>query len=178
MIVMGIDASTSATGWGVFDGDNLIAHGLIKPKGDDWQDRVKQEWPLLCNIIEKYAPERIYIEDVPLIQDKKKGKGPKTLLMLGAVQGMILGVSAYKNIPVEFLSPSEWRGALGLYDGTREGTQREVLKKKAIEMVNKKFGLDLLWVAPKSKRNQDDEAEGILVAYSQVKKRFIGKTHN
>lgn len=172
MTTMGIDASTSATGWSIFEDDKLIAHGVIKPKGSDWQDRIKQEWPLLCKIAEKYKPEKIYIEDVPL----KDGK--KTLIMLGAVQGMILGFSAYENIPVEFLLPSDWRGALGLYDGTREGTQREVLKKKAIEMVNKKFGLNLLWVAPKSKRNEDDTAEAILIAYSQVKQRFIGKTHN
>ena len=44
-------------------------------------------------------------------------------------------------------------------------------------MVNKKFGLNLLWVAPKSKRNEDDVAEAILIAYSQVKQRFIGKAH-
>lgn len=172
MIVMGIDASTSSTGWSIFDGNNLIAHGVIKPKGDNWRDKIQQELPLLCKIVDKYKPEKAYTEDVPL----KDGK--ITLVKLGAVQGMVLSVMAFKEVPVEFLSPSDWRGALGLYDGTREGTQREVLKKKAIEMVNKKFGLNLLWVAPKSKRNEDDEAEAVLVAYSQVKQRFIGKTHN
>lgn len=171
MIVMGIDASTSATGWSIFDDSKLIAHGVIKPKGDDWRDKIQQEWPLLCKIIDKYDPEKIYTEDVPM----KDGK--ITLVKLGAVQGMILGVAAYKNVPIEFLLPSDWRGALNMYDGTREGTQREVLKKKAIEMVNKKFGLNLLWVAPKSKRNEDDVAEAILIAYSQVKQRFIGKAH-
>lgn len=176
MIVMGIDASTTATGWGVFDGSKLIGYGLIKPKGDDWRDRIKQEWFLLNQILEKYKPEKIYIEDVPQMQGPKKGPG--TAIMLGAVQGMLIIVSAVTGIPIHFIPPVDWRGAVGLYDGTREGTQRDVLKKKAIEMVNKKFGLNLLWVAPKSKRNEDDTAEAILVAYSQVKQRFIGKTHN
>jgi len=168
MIAMGIDASTTSTGWSIFKDDKLIANGVIKPKGSDWRNKIQQEFPLLCKIIDKYKPDKAFIEDVPL----KDGK--ITLVKLGAVQGMVLSVMAFKEVPVEFLSPSDWRGALGLYDGTREGTKREVLKKKAIEMVNKKFGLNLLWVAPKSKLNEDDTAEAILIAYSQVKKRKIG----
>lgn len=169
MITMGIDASTSSTGWSIFDNDKFIAHGVIKPKGNDWRDRIKQEWGLLCTIVEKYSPSKIYMEDVPL----KDGK--PTLLKLGAVQGVALALSAQYNIEIVYLSPSDWREPLGLYDGTREGTHREVLKKKAIEMVNKVFGLNLLWVAPKSKRNEDDTAEAILICYSQVKPRRFGK---
>ena len=45
----------------------------------------------------------------------------------------------------------------------------------SIEKANKLFGLDLLWVSPKSTRNQDDVADAILVAYSQIKKKHIGK---
>ena len=169
MIVMGIDASTSSTGWSIFKGNKLIDYGVIKPKGGDWRDRIQKQWLPLCEIIDKYKPEKIYTEDIPL----KDGK--ITILKLGAVQGIILGVATCKNIPIGFLSPSDWRGALIMYDGTREGTKREVLKKKAIEMANKNFGLNLLWVAPKSTRNEDDAAEAILIAYSQVRKRHIGK---
>lgn len=168
MIVMGIDASTSSTGWSIFEDDKLIANGVIKPKGSDWRNKIQQEFPLLCKIIDKYKPNKAFIEDIPL----KDGK--ITLVKLGAVQGMVLSVMAFKEVSVEFLSPSDWRGALGLYDGTREGTKRDALKKKAIEMVNKKFGLNLLWVAPKSKLNEDDMAEATLIAYSQVKRRKIG----
>lgn len=166
---MGIDASTSATGWSIFDGDKLIAHGVIKPKGSEWRDRIIQEWALLCDIVEKYKPEQIYMEDVPL----KDGK--HTLIKLGAVQGLVLALAAQYQVNIQYLSPSAWREPLGLYDGTREGTHREVLKKKAIEMVNKVFGLNLLWVAPKSKRNEDDTAEAILICYSQVKSLRFGK---
>lgn len=168
MTVMGIDASTTSTGWSIFEDDKLVANGVIKPKGSDWRDKIQQELPLLCKIIDKYKPDKAFTEDVPL----KDGK--ITLVKLGAVQGMVLSVMALKEVPVEFLSPSDWRGALGLYDGTREGTKRDVLKKKAIEMVNKKFGLSLLWVAPKSKINEDDTAEAVLIAYSQIRKCKIG----
>lgn len=169
MIAMGIDASTTSTGWSIFLDTELIGHGVIKPKGADWREHVTNEWDSFCKIIEKYLPDIIYAEDVPL------KKGSSTLLKLGAVQGMILALAAQYNIEIKYLLPSDWRSPLGLYDGTREGTHREVLKKKAIEMVNKVFNMSLLWVAPKSKRNQDDEAEAILIAYSQVKKRRFGK---
>lgn len=120
-------------------------------------------------IVTTYHPQKIFIEDVPL----KDGK--LTLVKLGAMQGLILALSAKYNIEMEFLLPSAWRQPLGLYDGTKEGTHRDNLKRRAIEMANEKFGLDLVWVAPKSKKNQDDEAEGILICYSQIRKKKFKK---
>ena len=56
----------------------------------------------------------------------------------------------------------------------KEGLEAAGLKvqmhNKAIEMANEEFSLDLAWVAPSSKKNEDDCAEGILIAYSQIKK--------
>ena len=48
-----------------------------------------------------------------------------------------------------------------------------MMKQKAVEKVNQLFGLNLQWVKPKSVKNEDDIAEGILIAYSQLK---VGKT--
>lgn len=170
MITMGIDASTSSTGWSVFDGDKLVTYGVIKPSGEDWRERLINEGPMLNAILDKYKPEKIYMEDVPL-----KSASSKALVVLGAVQGFIYGILASHNVPVHFLIPSEWRSPLGLYDGTREGTKRHELKRKAIVKANEVFNLDLLWVSPNSKKNQDDQAEAILIAYSQVKKKRFGK---
>ena len=64
--------------------------------------------------------------------------------------------------------PSEWRSKVGLYDGTKRGMKRDVLKQRAIEKANELFHLDLTWVSPRSKKNQDDIAESILIAYSQI----------
>ena len=170
MITMGVDASTTSTGWAIFDDKELKAYGLIKPDGEDCRERIVNQAPQLVEIISKYKPEKIYMEDVPL-----KSKYPKVLVQLGAVQGFIYGVTASVHVPVVFLGPSEWRSPMGLFDGTREGTKRDELKKKSIEKANKLFGLDLLWVSPKSSKNEDDIADSILVAYSQIKKKHIGK---
>nr|DAZ25513.1 MAG TPA: RuvC [Caudoviricetes sp.] len=129
-----------------------------------------QEWGQFCNIVEQYKPEILYYEQPPL----KDGK--ITLLKLGAVQGLILALCAQYNIQVKFLSPADWRREVGLYDGTREGTKRDELKKKSIEKANQLFGLDLAWIAPKSSKNEDDVADAIMIAYSQVKPRYFGKS--
>lgn len=171
MIVIGIDGSTSSSGWAVFESEECkrIDSGRIQPKGENWREKIQEEWFMFVQIFEKYRPQKIYIEDVPM----KDGK--PTILKLGAVQGMAICLAAQYGAEIQFLLPSEWRSGLSLYDGTRQGTHREVLKRKAVETANKLFGLELLWVKEKSKKNEDDEAEAILIAYSQIKKRKFGR---
>lgn len=174
MIVMGVDASTSSTGIAVFDGLDLVYHTTIKPKGEDWRDRLFHQGPDLKEIIEEYKPDIVYMEDVPL----KTGGGLQTLVKLGGVQGFIYGIMASYQIPVQFLSPTTWRSKIAIFDGTQEGKKRDVLKEKAVIMANQLFGLELLWFGPKSKKSQDDEAEAILIAYSQIKPKKFGKSRN
>ena len=164
MIIMGIDGSTTSSGWSIFEseGCHRLDSGRIQFNDKDWRERILKEWKVFNKIIQKYRPEKIYIEDVPM----KDGKA--TILKLGSVQGMAICLASQYNIEIQFLLPSDWRSCLGLYDGTRQGTHREVLKKKAVETANKLFGLNLLWVKEKSKKNEDDEAEALLIAYSQI----------
>lgn len=168
MIVIGLDASTTCTGYGVFENNKLIDYGAIKPKGEHWKDRLINEGPVLRELFEKYRPDQIYMEDVPLM-----GKQMSTLVILGAVQGYILGIAVSMGIPIKFVLPSVWRSHLGLYDGTKTGQKKDMMKQKAVEKVNQLFELNLQWVKPKSAKNEDDIAEGILIAYSQLK---VGKT--
>ena len=65
MRIISLDASTSCTGYAVFDGDNLIAHGKIKPHGDDWRDRIMDETMALADLFRQYKPNVIICEDVP-----------------------------------------------------------------------------------------------------------------
>lgn len=164
MRIVSLDASTSCTGYAVFDGDNLIAHGKIKPHGDDWRDRIMEETMALADLFRQYNPTFVVAEDVPL----KDGK--KTIIKLGAVHGMILSLCAGFKIKPLFLLPSNWRHDIGLFDGTRDGMKRDVMKEKAVNMANEIFGLDLQWVSPTSSKNDDDEAESILIGWSQIVK--------
>ena len=170
-IILSLDASSTSTGWAVFDNKGLSAYGVIKPQGEDWRDRLVHQGPKLKEIINKYHPTKIVMEDVPL----KSSGGLKVLVLLGAVQGFIYGIASSYELPVKFVSPTTWRSSMGFYDGTEDGKKRDVMKKKAIEYANKEFGLNLKYVSPKSKQNQDDTAEAICIGYSQIKKRKFGK---
>ena len=163
-VYMGIDASSSCTGVSVFIDNELVHYEAIKPEGNDWRDRLFHEGPALSQVIKKYRPNKIYMEDVPL----KASGGLKTLVILGGVQGFIYGVAASNNVPIEFVSPTSWRSMIGLFDGTKEGKKREVLKQKAIEKANDYFGLNLRWVSPSSKKNEDDIAEAILICAAML----------
>ena len=173
MILLGLDASSSSTGWAVFDNKGLSAYGIIKPSGEDWRERLVHQGSKLKEIMEKYHPDKIVMEDVPL-----KNGNSKVLVILGAVQGFIYGIAASYNIPVQFVLPSEWRSPLGLYDGTREETKRKELKRKSIEKANELFGLNLVWVSPSSNKNMDDISDAILLCYSQIRQRKFGKSKN
>lgn len=171
MVILGIDGSTTSSGWAIFESNSCkrLDSGRIQPKGANWRDKIEQEWLMFSQIFEKYHPQKIYMEDVPM----KDGK--QTILKLGAVQGMAICLAAQYGAEIEFLLPSVWRSGLNLYDGTRQGTHRDVLKKKAVETANELFNLELKWIKEKSKKNEDDEAEALLIAYSQIKPKKFGK---
>lgn len=171
MVYCGIDASTTAVGWSIFNGTDLIDYGCFRPNGDDWRDRTQQIAPFIKRLLEKYHVDKVILEDVPLMGKR----GNKTLVILGAVQGMLLGVTSSMNIPTEFILPSSWRSPIGLFDGTKAGTRRDEMKRKSIEKANEQFGLELKWVSPCSKKNDDDISDAILVAYSQINKVRFAK---
>lgn len=173
---MGIDASTTCTGVSIFEDNCLVYYTAIKPKGQDWRERLLQEGNPLSEIIEKFSPCKIYMEDVPL---NPRG-GVSTASKLGAVQGFIYGVASAHKVPIEFVLPTTWRSKIGMFDGTVEGKKREILKEKAVKMANNVFGLELLWVSSNSKKNEDDIAEAILICAAMLgvitKRRKFGRS--
>ena len=91
MKYMGIDASSTCTGVAIFEDDNLIYHGAIKPpKGLNWRDRITVEGKEIENIIKQYRPSCIYMEDVPLM-----GKQMSTLVLLGGSQRINISKSQH-----------------------------------------------------------------------------------
>ena len=59
MIICGIDASTSCTGWSIFKDDKLITDGAIKPHGEDWRGRVMDLTMALSEIFKIHRPNTI-----------------------------------------------------------------------------------------------------------------------
>ena len=161
---LGLDMSSNKSGYALFDDKNLITYGLWEPKDKmEWRDRVIYMGEQLDDFLKHNEVNQVYCEDVPLMM-----KNPQTLKILCALQGVLMGVCVANNVKVTFISVSTWRSALGLFDKTQKGKERDEMKQKSIEMANRIFGLDLVYKSPSSRFNQDDEADSILVAYSQI----------
>lgn len=149
MIYMGIDGSTTSTGIGVFDDKKLIYWTCIKPKSKNWQERLSILSCELDKIFNDYPIEVCYIEDVPL----KDGK--PTIKKLSAVRGVVIAICSLHNVELISEGVSDWRKNAGFFDGTKSGMKRDIMKQKAIEEVDRLFGIEV----------NDDIAEGILIAY-------------
>ena len=128
-IILSLDASTSSTGWAIFEGEKLTKYGVLKPKPAlDWSERIKDEFNFLNEIIQVANVDKIVAESPPAKQ------GMLTVMQkLGAIQGMILSLGAINGISNEFFTPTQWRNRLGnVFDCTRKGTNRAELKRKVI----------------------------------------------
>ena len=165
MIYMGIDASTQSTGWCVFEDKTLVRYEKIVcfDTEKDWRERIIYMVNHLSPIVREMNPDIILIEDVPL-----KSVGLKTLLILGVLQGALLGMASTYNISVEFIPVSTWRSQCGLFDGTNAGKERDKMKQKSIELVNNIYGLNLCYKSSSSRKNDDDISDSILICQSYI----------
>lgn len=169
-VIIGLDMSTKSSGYSVFKNGKLIKFGVWKQKQEiAWRERCIYMGNELSELIDTYSPFFIYCEDT--ILSGECGNNVQTVKQLSVLQGIVLGVCAVHNVKIEFLMPSKWRSDLGVYDGTREGTKRPIMKKKTIDKVNAIFGTNLYYDVdkPKSVKNDDDIGDAIGVAWSQIK---------
>jgi Holliday junction resolvasome RuvABC endonuclease subunit len=168
LITMSFDLSTTCDGYAVWNDDKLVAYGKLKPTVDnlDWRDRIINFIPQIHNIMKQYRPQRVYVEDVPLVHNKSV----LTCVQLGAVQGSMIGICASHNVNVEFIPVGTWRHKIGLATGNKEDMKRDNLKRLSIERANKLFNLSLEYKSPSSKLNDDDVADAILIGASKFDK--------
>ena len=166
MEILGIDAATKKTGYGILNADTgeLVDYGLIKTNSDDVRDRMKEIYFELKKIIESNDIKVVVVEDIPV----NNHSNLKTGKDLSILHGVILGVCFEQCLPWVVYAPSSWRSVVGTYDGTREGTKREVQKQVAVDKVNDLYNLDFKYFVRDAKENQsdDDKAEAILIARS------------
>ncbi len=109
MIICGIDPGTRATGYGVIEigssTDKYIAHGTIKPQGDDLSLRLKTIYRELDEIFRQYRPQEVAVET------SFYSKNAQTALKLGQVRGVIFLAAALNDIPVFEYAPTEIKKA-------------------------------------------------------------------
>lgn len=85
MKILGIDPGSRLTGYGILEesiqGYKYIASGSIRIKGDYFPDRLKQIFDGILEIVDKYQPDQMAIEQVFM------HKNADSALKLGQARG-------------------------------------------------------------------------------------------
>ena len=164
-MIISFDASTTSTGYAIFDNGVLVEYGAIRPKGDI-DERIKQIYLEIKEKFQKHKFEYVFIEDVPLSSRVNRRVAEKLLLLQGTVYTLCL------EHECEFIQmePTNWRKLSGI-----KSKKRDLQKEEAIMAVNEKFGLNYEWVDSKfdSKTGNSDVCEAILIGLAGMIKRGL-----
>ena len=193
MNILGLDMASQRSGYSLLVNGNLGDYGiweLTKDDEKDWRKRIA--WMADC--VGQYCIDNgvreIYVEDVPPMLDNSQ-----TIKVLSALQGMIIAIASLQDINVHFVPVKRWKTQIGInLTATKENNECKQRikkhfgksatkplntvkgwvkgweKKLSVDYANHVFGLDLVYKSPSSKFNQDDIADSINIAWSQIGK--------
>lgn len=121
MIVAGIDPGKTGALAIVYPDGAVLVYDVptVKLKGKDtpaWSDW-RQKWAVA---LEFAAPDMIVIEMVAA----RPGQGVTSMFTFGRALGFIHAIAAGAAVPVHFVTPTVWKGKLGLLNSDK-GASRE-----------------------------------------------------
>lgn len=144
MRVLGLDTSTTSTGYAIIDNGKLIDYGCIKPPKDlDTIDRIIYIEKEVKEIIFKKEIEYVVIEELAIMRNGLTAK-----ILAGLLYHLIIEFRKRELLTV-LVRPSEAR------KGRITGKNRQELKQNAIDYVKNKY---------KIKDVNDDIADSIILA--------------
>ena len=111
MKILGIDISSSCTGYALIEDDRLVDFGAIEPRGKlTEQQKLVLFGQELADVISRFKPTEIAIEDVVLV------KSIVTAKMLSRFSA-VARIEAYKyqKRDVALYEPPAWKKAMGLH---------------------------------------------------------------
>jgi Holliday junction resolvasome RuvABC endonuclease subunit len=94
---------------------------------------MKEQYDLIKNLIDKTNPDYICLEDCQFQNNYR------TYQQLSVLQGTILALLFERNIPFTIIEPSAWKSFSLI-----KGRKREEQKANTIQMVKKKFNIDVV----------------------------------
>lgn len=146
MISMALDASSTCTGWSVFEDGKYVESGFIDlHKDKDSEHRIYEMAKKIGEKIYYYQPHKIILEDT------YSSPNVSTLKLLANLAGAIKFYCYLHNYEIETIYPSEWRGLLHIQE---KGAKRNELKNKAFNICIDQLGLDDL---------KEDQAESVCI---------------
>ena len=145
MKVLALDASSTITGWSVFEDGKYIKSGYIDLKKDkNSEHRLYEMASKIADLISYFKPHKIILEDT------YSSPNVSTLKTLANLAGAIKFYCYLHEIEVEMIMPSVWRKYLKIQE---KGAKRNELKNKALNLVNEQLGLLL----------EEDQAEAVCI---------------
>ena len=132
MRILGIDPGTSRMGWGVIEASGgaitSAGSGIIKlSDADDLEDKVRLIISGVLELIDKYKPEAVSIEE-PFY-----AKNPKVLLRMGQASGAVMAAAIISGTQAAAYSVLEIKQAVVGY-GRAEKTQVQGMVKILLKM--------------------------------------------
>lgn len=142
--VLGIDSSTTATGYAILEDNKVIVSGDIKPnKKLSSIERVIYIQEEINTLYDKYKPDFIVIEEMVAFRNANSMR-----ILIALIYYLVIEFTK-KEALVVLARPSEVR------KGKISGRKREEIKKQSIDYVNKKYKLKL---------DDDNISDAILLA--------------
>lgn len=164
MVILGVDPGLAIVGWGVVQyAANCfapMAYGSVQTKaGIPVEDRLSQIYDRLSEIIEKYKPDAIAVEELFWNTNVTTG------IVVAEARGVILLCAKKHDVPIYEYTPMQVKQAVVGY-GKAE-------KKQVISMVTLMLGL-------KEPPKPDDTADAIAIAicHAHTGASGIGKYYN
>lgn len=150
--MVSIDSSTKKTALAVFDnGTYQTVHLIDCSNLNNMNDRFEAMAKLIYVFLENSKPYIIYMEETVV------ERNASTQRFLTRLQGVVYAYCMRNDCEFNTIRPTAWRKVVGIEQGKKG---REVLKKEAIDLVLKEFGISVT----------DDEAEAILIGFAILKK--------
>lgn len=114
MIILGIDPGIGRVGWGVIKDETgkqtALDYGCFETSSKlDLDERLSQIYDFITQLIEKFKPEVVAIEQLYFAANSK------TALTVGQARGVIVLAASKSNLPTESYTPLQVKQALTGY---------------------------------------------------------------
>ena len=150
--LLALDQSSRITGWAVFDGDKLVAHGKISVDDPDIGERLYKIKTQVMELIDKYEITEIVFEDIQL--QTNVVQNVRTFKVLAEVFGVLYETFTELEIPNEAVLASSWKSTLGI-----RGADRATQKRNATEYVANTYNI----------KATQDECDAICIGTHYIK---------
>lgn len=155
MRILTLDLSTKSSGYCFGQDEILQQHGCITAIQKDALKRIIKMRNEIAQLIKKYNPNKIIMEQV---RPQFNSRTNKVLMWLQAAI-VIASYEISSKIQCQFIGASEWRAAIKIKQG--RGIKRDQLKPQDIKYVEDKYNIKV----------NDDQADAICIFNAYWKKQ-------